>query len=718
MTPATRTRMRFAIVAAMLACVAALAAFAGWIAALGPAPLGTEVVFSTRVVDRDGRLLRAYATGEGRWRLPARIADVDPRFFDLLLAYEDKRFRAHRGVDPLALARAAFQLAGSGRIRSGGSTLTMQVARLMEPRSGRSVVAKLRQMLRAIEIERALTKDEILSLYLDLAPYGGNIEGIRAASLAYFGKEPHRLSLGEAALLVALPQSPELRRPDRSAATARAARNRVLDRFAAWSNVPADEIALAKAESVPSGRRPMPLLAPHAADRAIAEAAPGSEVRLSIDAEQQKNLEELARERVRTLALTLGPDISLAMLVVDNATGQVRARIGSPNYFDARRAGQVDMTQALRSPGSTLKPFIYGLGFEDGLIHPETLIDDRPVRYGGYAPQNFDFTFQGTVTVRKALQLSLNLPALAVLDQVGASRFTARLKQTGAALVLPDGEAPGLAIGLGGVGIKLSDLVMLYAGIARLGTVLPLREHLPAPVGEDSRLMTPVAAWYVSHVLLGTPPPENGVGGRIAFKTGTSYGYRDAWSIGFDGKHTLGIWVGRPDGAPVPGLVGRSAAAPILFDAFARLPTPPAPLPRAPEGVLTTTSAKLPPPLKHFQSGDRVGEAAPDRLHILFPPDGARLELSANEALPAPIPLKVTGAVAPLTVLVNGMPALPQPRGTSFFQPNGPGFARVTVIDSTGATDSVLVRLEDGASTIVATPAARSGCSVAPCGHP
>ncbi len=281
--------------------------------------------------------------------------------------------------------------------------------------------------MRAIEIERALSKDEILALYLDLAPYGGNIEGVRAASLAYFGKEPRRLSLGETALLVALPQSPEARRPDRSSAAARAARDRVLDRFAASGRVPADEIALAKAEPVPAGRRPMPTLAPHAADRAVAEALPGSEVRLTIDADLQKSLEELARERVRTLALTLGSDISLAVLVIDNATGEIRAHVGSPDYFDARRAGQVDLTQALRSPGSTLKPFIYGLGFEDGFIHPETLIEDRPTRYGGYTPQNFDFTFQGTVTVRKALQMSLNLPALAVLDQVGASRLTARL---------------------------------------------------------------------------------------------------------------------------------------------------------------------------------------------------------------------------------------------------------------------------------------------------
>jgi penicillin-binding protein 1C len=717
----TRTKMRQAIVAASLVCVTAFAGAGWWLASLGPAPLGRDLAFSTRVVDRDGRLLRAYAASEGRWRLPATVADVDPRFFDMLFAFEDKRFRVHRGVDPLALARAASQLATSGHIRSGASTLTMQVARLLEPRSGRSFVAKLRQMVRTIEIERALTKDEVLALYLDLAPYGGNVEGIRAASLIYFGKEPHRLTLSEAALLVALPQSPETRRPDRSVEAARKARNRVLDRFAVLGTAPTDEIALAKAEPVPAGRRPMPMLAPHAADRMVAEALPGSEVRLTIDAGLQRSLEELARERLRTLAQTLGPEVSLGMLVVDNATGEVRAHIGSPDYFDERRAGQVDVTQALRSPGSTLKPFIYGLGFEDGFIHSETLIEDRPARYGGYAPKNFDLTFQGTVTVRKALQLSLNLPALAVLDQVGPSRLTARLAQAGATLVLPEGELPGLAIGLGGVGIKLADLVMLYAGIARQGTALPLRERVTSilsgeTVGEATRLMGPVAAWYVSNILAGTPPPENGVPGRIAFKTGTSYGYRDAWSIGFDGKHTIGVWVGRPDGAPVPRLIGRNAAAPILFDAFARLQSATAPLPRAPDGVVVTTTARLPPPLKHFARGDHMGEAALDRLHILFPPDGAQLELIAADDKPAPVPLKVAGAVAPLTVLVDGVPAHAQPRGTLFFQPNGPGFARVTVIDGSGAADSIVVRLEDRESATI--PAVRSDCPLTPCGHP
>jgi penicillin-binding protein 1C len=706
-------KFRLLLIAAAVVLVALGSGAAWWIVSLGPAPLGRNLEFSTTVLDRSGGLLRAYATNEGRWRLPATVADVDPRFFDLLLAYEDKRFRVHHGVDPLALLRAALQLAGSGHIESGGSTLTMQVARLLEPRSQRSMAAKLRQIVRAIEIERLLSKDEVLTLYLDLAPYGGNIEGVRAASLAYFGKEPRHLTLGQAALLVALPQSPELRRPDRFAQTARAARDRVLDRFAAAGTVPADEIALAKAEPVPTARRPMPMLAPHAADRAML-AAKTQERHLTIDATLQRKLEELGRERVRTLVATLGPDVSLAILAIDNATGEVLAEVGSPDYFDTRRAGQVDMTQALRSPGSTLKPFIYGIGFEDGLVHPETLIDDHPAAYDGYAPKDFDSSFQGMVTVRRALQQSLNGPAVAVLNAVGPSRLSARLAQAGATLVLPSGQAPGLAIGLGGVGIRLSDLVMLYAGIARLGTTLPLSEQAAASTPQGRRLLEPVAAWYVGNVLLGSPPPDNGVGGRIAFKTGTSYGYRDAWSVGFDGRHTIGVWVGRPDGAPVPGLIGRSAAAPILFDAFARLGTVTA-LPSPPKGVLMTSSAKLPPPLKRFQAERGAGTNASARLHIVFPPDGARLEAAMIEGKPEAVPLRVTGAAAPVTILVNGAPVAAATSGALFFTPDGLGFSRVTVIDSAGAAASVMVRVDAASAAPSVLRPAGSFCKVSPC---
>ena len=673
--------------------IAAVAGGAWWVRTLGPVPGLADVELSAQVLDRQGRLLRAYATPEGRWRLPATVNEVDPRFVEMLQTYEDRRFRKHWGVDPLAMMRAAVQFIGNGRVISGGSTLTMQVARLLEPRDQRTLGAKLRQIVRAIEIERSLSKDEVLSLYLTLAPYGGNLEGIRAASLAYFGKEPKKLSLAEAALLVALPQSPELRRPDRSVHAARAARDRVLDRVAKEGMIPADEVAFAKLDGVASGRRPMPAFAPHAADQAIA-AMPKLKVhRLTIDAGLQKSLEDLARERAKAL----GPNLSVAILAVDNATGEVLARVASSDYFDDVRAGQVDMTDALRSPGSALKPFIYGLAFEDGIAHPETLIEDRPVRYGAYAPENFDLTFQGTVTARRALQLSLNVPAVALLDGVGANRLNARISQAGGTLVLPKGEAPGLAMALGGLGIKLSDLTMLYVGLARGGNAVPLTERVSnATPQAPRRLLDPVAAWYVGNMLVGTPPPENAAGGRIAYKTGTSYGYRDAWSVGFDGKRTIGVWVGRPDGAPVAGLIGRTAAAPILFDAFARIGEKPAPLPLAPRGALFATSGKLPPPLRNFRpNGVAAADNAGPPLRIAFPPNNSRVELTTYDGKPDPLALKITGGVEPLTVLVNGVPASARAdRRTLFVNPDGPGFMRLTVIDAKGAADSVMVRLQ------------------------
>jgi penicillin-binding protein 1C len=685
-----KRRATYAAIGAVWIAAAVAGAAAGFVDSLGPPPLGQDLETSQTVVDRNGKLLRAYLTSEGRWRLPATRKDVDPRFLQALLAYEDKRYFSHHGVDPLAMTRAAYQLVTQGHIVSGGSTISMQVARLLEPRRERSVYAKLRQTVRGLELEWALSKDEILSLYLTLAPYGGNLEGIRAASLAYFGKEPRRLTLGEAALLVALPQSPENRRPDRHPEAARAARDRVLDRIAGSGFFSADEMAHAKTEPVPDARKSMPLSAPHAADEAKAASAEKI-IRLTIDGRLQRRLETLARER----AEALGDAMSAAIVVVDNATGEILARVASPGYFDAARAGQVDVTRAVRSPGSALKPFIYGLGFEDGLIHPETLIEDRPIRYGDYAPENFDQTFQGTVTVRRALQQSLNVPAVAVLDAVGPSRLLARLDEAGASLELPKHATAGLALGLGGIGVRLIDLTALYTGLARQGNVAPLFERLGETPPPAKRLMEPVAAWYVADVLRGAPPPPNALGGRIAFKTGTSYGYRDAWALGFDGAHTIGVWVGRPDGAPVTGLVGRTAAAPILFDAFARLTLNRKPLPAAPKGVITASTSHLPPPLRRFASGDNAGEAMTPKVHIVFPPQGASLALSSEGSTLDPIAIKIAGGTPPLNVLVNGLPLeAARSSGTLFFEPDGPGFVRLTVTDATGAADSVVVRLQ------------------------
>ena len=689
-------RKRRIILGMALFIFAVCSAFAAWVVSLGPLPFEQARQISTTIVDRNGRLLRAYAMADGRWRLPVDArTGVDPSYLKLLLAYEDRRFYSHHGVDPQALGRAAWQLVSSGRIVSGGSTITMQLARLMEPRRERSLSAKLRQMVRAIQIERQLTKDQILDLYLALAPFGGNLEGIRAASIAYFGKEPKRLSLAEAAVLVALPQSPETRRLDRHPEVARIARDRVLDRMVEDGLVPVEDAVQAKAVSVPRLRKPMPILAPHSADQARVTVKDTPVIKLTLESGLQKVLETLARDR----AIALGTNISVAIVAVDNESGDVLAHVGSPDYFDERRAGQVDMTRAVRSPGSTLKPFIYGLAFEDGFVHPESLIDDRPIRFGAYAPENFDMTFQGTVPVRKALQLSLNVPAIALLDRVGSSRLSSRLKQAGANLVLPKDEAPGLAMGLGGVGVTLQDLVQLYSGLARLGNTRPLREIVRATddARDNLRLMDQVAAWQVGNVLIGTPPPENAAHNRIAFKTGTSYGYRDAWSVGFDGRLTIGVWVGRPDGAPVPGLVGRTAAAPILFDAFARTGKLPAALPKPPKGALVASNAKLPLPLRRFRpAGELVRTGSEQAPRIQFPLNGSRIDVDrGNGGQFSAMPVKIAGGVLPLTMLVNGVSVGEiDSRRQRLVEPPGPGFARLTVIDAVGAADTVVIRIQ------------------------
>lgn len=664
------------------------------------APPPPQILRSVEVVDRNGFLLRPFSLPDGRWRLAAKPEQVDRRYLEMLVAYEDQRFREHIGVDPLALLRASWQFAVNGEIVSGGSTLSMQVARLIEPRKQRTLAAKLAEIVRAMQLEARLSKQEILELYLTLAPFGGNLEGVRAASHAYFGKEPLKLTTGEAALLVALPQSPEVRRPDRAAEVAIRARNRVIDRMLAAGVITVAEATRAREEAVPRLRRELPQLAPHASEAAIAAFPKLQRHHLAIDATIQRRLEELVREKIPAL----GPRVSVAILVADNETGEVLARIGSADFNDMERAGRIDMTRGVRSPGSALKPFIYGLAFEDGTAHPETLIEDRPTRFGAWRPENFNLTFQGTVTLRRALQLSLNVPAVALLEAVGPQRLFARLETSSAQLQLPQGEVPGLAIGLGGLGLRLEDLTTLYAALARGGEAFPLVHRLDAKSEKERRvrLLDAVSAWYVGNILLGAPPPENAVFGRIAYKTGTSYGYRDAWAIGFDGKRTIAVWVGRPDGQPVPGMIGRSVAGPVLFDAFARAVPKIEPLRTAPAGAIVASTARLPLPLRRFTP---AGEArnfasAEPLLKIVFPQHGAQLALEPSgrtdpAAPPQPIAIKINGGSGPYRFLVDGSPIGEAGlRNTVFWQPEGPGFVRLTVIDANGATDSVIVRLQ------------------------
>lgn len=666
---------------------------------MGPPPIEAADVVSATVVDRNGRLLRAFTTPQGRWRLPVDVADVDPRYLSMLIAYEDRRFHSHGGVDPLAFLRGAALAARYGKIVSGGSTLTMQVARLLAGQHEKTGLGKLRQSVRALQLEQRLSKPEILRLYLRMAPFGGNIEGVRAAALTYFGKEPARLSIGEAALLVAIPQAPEARRPDRSSAAAGRARARVLARAVTAGVISKAEAQRASQEPIPTARREFPRLAPHLAEAEVAEFEDRSVHRLTLDAQIQSQLEDLARSHARTL----GQRLSAAILVVDHRTGEVIAHVGASDFFDDTRFGAVDMVRSLRSPGSTLKPIIYGLGFEAGIAHPETLIEDRPVRFGTYAPKNFDEEFHGTVTIRDALAQSLNIPAVKVLNAVGPGKLMGRMRRAGIIAALPKEAAePTLAIALGGVGLRLHDLTALYAALARGGNAIPLRHTRITAAGprladvtRPKQLLSPVAAWYVTDILKDAAPPVSAKGGRIAYKTGTSYGYRDAWAIGYDGRHTIGVWVGRPDSTATPGLTGRTAAAPILFDAFQRLGEDRVAFAPAPAGALRTRGVALPPPLKRFQeSGSQQvpeGGYLDTAVQIAFPPDRAELELDDPDA---PVVLKAEGGVLPLTWMVDGAPIAPPGQSREFvWQPDGRGFMHLSVIDARGRVDRVTVRL-------------------------
>ncbi|WP_439816831.1 penicillin-binding protein 1C [Zavarzinia sp. CC-PAN008] len=669
-----------------------------------PLPLDRVAARSTLVAAADGSLLRAFTTPDGAWRLSATRADVDPRYLRLLVAAEDQRFDRHPGIDPLAILRAAGQALGAGRIVSGASTLTMQTARLIEPRP-RTLGAKLVEMGRALQLEWHLGKERVLDLYLTLAPFGGNLEGVRAASLFYFGKEPRVLTDAEAALLVSLPQSPERRRPDRFPDVARAERDRLLARLAEDGALNAAAAREAMQEPVPTARLVAPLLAPHLAERLRRDDPTAERIATTIEPKLQAALQALA---ARTQG-TLEPGATLALLAVRNADRAVIAHVGSGGYLDEGRRGAIDLTRAIRSPGSALKPFIYGLGFDDLVVHPETMVDDVAQRFGGYRPQNFDRIFRGQITVREALQKSLNIPAVAVLDRVGPIRFANALAEVGAPLTMPrDAGEPGLPIALGGVGFTLDRLVTLYAGLAEHGTVRPLRERADAVLGVGESLMSPVAAWYLARILQDTAPPPDLLPGQftasgraIAFKTGTSYGFRDAWAVGFDPEYTIGVWVGRPDGGFSSGRLGRLAAGPVLFEAFGLLPRPGAAAlagwPR-PEGALEVGNTALPPALRHLAPARANLEAmfqASDAPRIAFPVADSRVELRQQGDRLATLVLRADRGRLPLRWLVNGQPVPASPyRRQAEWLPDGAGFARVTVIDADGRMASAQFRME------------------------
>ncbi|MBB5691301.1 penicillin-binding protein 1C [Roseomonas alkaliterrae] len=647
---------------------------------IAPPDLSRLRAVGVEVRDREGRVVSVLPAPGGVWRLATAVADVPPELVDLLVAAEDRRFRWHPGVDPVALARAAVQWVRAGRVVSGGSTLTMQAARLLEPRP-RTLRSKAIEILRALQLEARFSKEEILGIWLTLAPQGGNIEGVRAGALAWFGRPAARLDAAESALLVALARRPAALRPDRHPEAARAARDGVLARRGAPGLAAADR-AVALAAPMPERRQPMPRLAPHLA-REVARGAAGT-VTLTLDAALQRAAERLAAEVLPSL-----PErASVAIVVADVATREVRALVGGDWGAEAR-AGALDLTRAVRSPGSALKPFLYAMAFERGIATPGTLIADLPRHFGAYAPENFSRDFAGRVTAADALRMSLNLPAVALLEQVGVLRFASALKRAGAPPRLPRGADASLPLALGGAGTTLREMVGLYATLADHGRAAPLR-LVPGGAVAPEPLFERRAADAVAAILVQRFP--GGGPGGVAWKTGTSWGGRDSWALGFDARHVAGVWIGRPDGTAMPGATGRHLALPVLARVFALLPEAPR------EGMRVMAEAPR-------------AQAPVDRLRLLFPPQGAALAEGAG-----PVTLRAAGGRRPLAFLVDGAPVPHEPaRREAAWTPPGPGFYRVTVLDAEGAAVSAAVRVrpadapQQGAPSLVLVPASAIG---------
>lgn len=527
---------------------------------LWPLPL-KEVNPARVVVDEQGTPLWRFADSEGIWRYPVTIEEVSPRYLEALIQYEDRWFWDHPGVNPFSVLRAAWQDLTSGRVVSGGSTLTMQVARLLDPHP-RTFSGKIRQLWRALQLEWHLSKRDILTLYLNRAPFGGTLQGVGAASWAYLGKSPAQLSYSEAALLAVLPQAPSRLRPDRWPGRAEAARNKVLARMETQGVWSAKQVRESREEPVWLAPRQMPQLAP-LFSRMMLGKSRDDKIVTTLDAALQRQLEELAMNWKGRLP----PRSSLAMIVVDHATMKVRGWVGSVDINDDSRFSHVDMVSAIRSPGSVLKPFVYGLAMDDGLIHPASLLQDVPRRTGDYRPGNFDSGFHGPISMSEALLRSLNLPAVQVLEAYGPKKFAGKLRNVGLPLILPAGAQPNLALILGGAGARLQDIVAAYSAFARHGNAARLR-LLPGDPLVERPLMTPGAAWIIRRILANQaqPLPDSALPQVVplAVKTGTSYGYRDAWAIGVNARYVIGIWTGRPDGTPVAGQFGYASAVPLL----------------------------------------------------------------------------------------------------------------------------------------------------------
>ncbi|WP_320170902.1 penicillin-binding protein 1C [Maridesulfovibrio sp.] len=583
---------------------------------------------ATVVKDRNGEVLRIFLPPDGARRMRTSLADVSPVFKKALIASEDSWFEYHPGVNPFSVLRAAVSNIAAGRVVSGGSTIPMQIARMAAPRQ-RTFFAKIIEAFRAVQLKLHHSNDELLEIYLNMLPFGGNIEGVAAASHFYFGHDAKTLSLGESALLTTLPRGPVYYDPLRNPAQALAGRNKVMRQLAQKGEFPAEEVERNIRLPLPDRITPVPLKAPHFCRMAVRREGRVPEIDTTLDSALQQAAAEKLRAHVARLRTQ---DIdNAACVIIHIPTREIRALVGSADFFETGYGGAINLTETLRSPGSTLKPFLYALAFDRGKMVPDTFLYDVPVDYSGYSPENYDRTWSGQVTVRQALAKSLNVPAVNTLALAGVEDFLVLLRKGGLSSLDRTAAQYGLPLALGGCEVRLTDLTDLYACLGDRGRYRPLKlvsGNGPTPV----QLLSPEASWLVLDMLSSVTRPDMNDTWMLTrdrpeagWKTGTSFGHRDAWAVGISGDYAVGVWVGNPDGRPRKGISGAVHAGPLLFDLL-RLAAPGGKLPAPPEGAgiseveVCAHSHQLPGPF----CGERVRMRILSGKTVLHPCDQCR----------------------------------------------------------------------------------------------
>ncbi len=679
--------------------VAAMVAVYGIVLLAVPFPdkVIKNIHYSTEVLDKNRQLLYTFINDKGRWQLPIELGRLDGRFIQATLAIEDRNFYKHSGVDLLAVVRSSFLNLTNGRIISGASTVSMQTIRLVEGRK-RSFLNKIIEMAHAIRLEQLYTKEQILKMYFELAPYGGNIHGIRAASLRYLNKEPDDLTLTESALLAGLPQAPSRLRPDRYPAKAKVRRDRVLKAMLDQHVISDKDYAQAVSEPVVVGHYEFPKKAPHFSIYVKARSGNEKVLHTSLDERMQEFAEGVLKEtvdRFRDQGIANG-----AVVVIDNKMGKVRAMVGSADFMSDADQGQVNGTLSRRSPGSALKPFTYALALETGRYSTRTLLDDTPSRYAEYMPRNFDKKFRGKVSLREALVDSLNIPAVEVLDDVGYRVLHELLRDSGLKTLSPDPDRYGLSLTLGSPEVRLLELSNAYAMLGRLGVYKPFSVDEGEVDVHGRRLLSDGAAYIVADILsdnlrlqaAGLYRDEK-QSPRVAFKTGTSYGQRDAWTFAYNPEYTVGVWIGNFNGKSSKALVGLEAATPVavriidwLYEgkSLVWFTKPDSVLVKA-DALSVKTSGAVPT----LARKDFIDPAK--KPEIVSPAGGAEYFISGVQGSNHEINLqaKTSGEAQRLYWFVNGAlfkTALPDEK---IFMPMSPGMYQITCADNFGRSSTV-----------------------------